>query len=50
MRCSLLTVVPEDAAGTGVTTAELARQWARRLVAGMKVALSRAGRKGVLRV
>lgn len=35
----VLTVVPEDAAGTGVTTLELARQWARRLVTGLNRAL-----------
>ncbi len=35
----VLAVVPEDAAGTGVTTLELARQWSRRLVAGLNRAL-----------
>ena len=35
----VLTVVPEDAAGTGVMTLELARQWARRLVRGLNRAL-----------
>lgn len=36
---TVITVVPEDAAGTGVTTLELARQWSRRLVAGLNRAL-----------
>ncbi len=36
---TVITVTPEDAAGTRVTTAELARQWARRLVAGLERAL-----------
>ena len=35
----VITVTPEDAAGTSVTTIELARQWARRLVAGLRRAL-----------
>lgn len=34
-----ITVMPEDAAGTGVTTMELARQWARRFAQGLSIAL-----------
>jgi len=36
---TVITVTPEDAAGAHVTTMELARQWARRLVAGLQRAL-----------
>ena len=36
---TVLTVTPADAADTHVTTMELARQWARRLVAGLQRAL-----------
>jgi hypothetical protein len=36
---TVITVTPEDAAGTRVTTTELARQWARRLAAGLQRAL-----------
>ncbi len=36
---TIITVTPEDAAGTNVTTMELARQWAQRLVAGLRRAL-----------
>jgi hypothetical protein len=36
---TVITVTPEDAAGTRVTTMELARQWARRLAAGLQRAL-----------
>jgi len=36
---TIITVTSEDAAGTNVTTMELARQWARRLVAGLQRAL-----------
>ena len=36
---TVMTVTPADAAGTHVTTMELARQWARRLVAGLQRAL-----------
>lgn len=36
---TVITVTPEDAAGTRVTTMELARQWARRLMAGLQRAL-----------
>jgi len=39
---ALITVTPEDAAGTHVTTMDLARQWARRLVAGLQRALPSA--------
>jgi len=39
---TLITVTPEDAAGTNVTTMELARQWARRLVVGLQRALPSA--------
>lgn len=35
----ILTVTPEDAAGTTVTSRELARQWAQRLVIGLNRAL-----------
>ncbi len=35
----VMTVTPEDATGTGVTTAELARQWAQRLAEGLSKAL-----------
>jgi hypothetical protein len=34
-----MTVMPEDAAGTGVTTVELAKQWAQRLAQGLSKAL-----------
>ncbi len=34
-----ITVMPEDAAGTGVTTMELARQWAQRFAQGLSKAL-----------
>jgi hypothetical protein len=34
-----MTIMPEDAAGTGVTTVELARQWAQRLAQGLSKAL-----------
>jgi len=34
-----ITVMPEDAAGTGVTPMELARQWAQRLAQGLTKAL-----------
>ena len=34
-----ITVTPEDAAGTGVTPIELARQWAHRLAQGLSLAL-----------
>lgn len=34
-----ITVAPEDAAGTGVTPMELARQWAQRLARGLAYAL-----------
>ena len=34
-----ITVMPEDAAGTGVTTMELARQWAQRFAQGLTNAL-----------
>ena len=34
-----ITVMPEDAAGTGVTPAELARQWAQRFAQGLSKAL-----------
>jgi hypothetical protein len=36
---TIITVTPEDAAGTPVTSMDLARQWARRLVAGLQRAL-----------
>ena len=36
---TVITVTSEDAAGADVTTMELARQWARRLVAGLQRAL-----------
>jgi hypothetical protein len=36
---TVMTVTPADAAGTQVTTMELARQWARRLAAGLQRAL-----------
>src|SRR3990170_5085617 len=36
---TVITVTSEDAAGTPVATMELARQWARRLVAGLQRAL-----------
>lgn len=36
---TVITVTSEDAAGAHVTTMELARQWARRLVAGLQRAL-----------
>ena len=36
---TVITVTPADAAGAHVTTMELARQWARRLVAGLQRAL-----------
>jgi carbamoylphosphate synthase small subunit len=39
---TVITVTSEDAAGTSVTTMELARQWARRLVAGLQRALPSA--------
>lgn len=39
---TVMTVTPEDAAGTRVTTTELARQWARRLAAGLQRALPSA--------
>jgi hypothetical protein len=35
----IITVVPDDAAGTGVSTLELAHQWARRLAQGLSKAL-----------
>jgi hypothetical protein len=35
----VMTVTPEDAAGTGVSTVELARQWAQRLAKGLSKAL-----------
>ncbi len=35
----ILTVTTEDAAGTAVTSLELARQWAQRLVVGLNRAL-----------
>lgn len=35
----VMTVTPEDAAGTGVATVELARQWAQRLAQGLSKAL-----------
>ncbi len=35
----IMTVTPEDAAGTGVSTLELARQWAQRLAQGLSKAL-----------
>lgn len=35
----VMVVTPADAAGTGVSTRELARQWARRLVTGLNRAL-----------
>lgn len=34
-----ITVMPEDAAGTGVTAMELARQWAHRFAQGLSKAL-----------
>jgi len=34
-----VTVAPEDARGTSVSTLELARQWARRLALGLSKAL-----------
>ena len=34
-----ITVMPEDAAGTGVTPMELARQWAQRFAQGLSKAL-----------
>ncbi len=34
-----ITVMPEDATGTGVTTMELARQWAQRFAQGLSKAL-----------
>ncbi len=34
-----ITVMPEDAAGTGVTAMELARQWAQRFAQGLTKAL-----------
>lgn len=34
-----ITVMPDDAAGTGVTAVELARQWARRFAQGLSNAL-----------
>jgi hypothetical protein len=34
-----MTIMPEDTAGTGVTTMELARQWAQRLAQGLVKAL-----------
>src|SRR3990172_9575900 len=36
---TVITVTPADAAGAHVTTMELARQWARRLAAGLQRAL-----------
>lgn len=36
---TIITVTPADAAGAHVTTMELARQWARRLAAGLQRAL-----------
>jgi hypothetical protein len=39
---TVMTVTPEDAAGTRVTTTELARQWARRLAAGLQRAIPSA--------
>jgi hypothetical protein len=39
---TIITVTLEDAAGTNVTTMELARQWARRLVAGLQRAFPSA--------
>ncbi|MDQ7841607.1 MAG: hypothetical protein RDU83_11365, partial [bacterium] len=39
---TVITVTPEDAAGTHVTTMELARQWARRLMAGLQRAFPSA--------
>lgn len=39
---TVITVTPEDAAGTYVTTMELARQWARRLMAGLQRAFPSA--------
>ena len=39
---TVITVTREDVAGTNVTTMELARQWARRLVAGLQRALPSA--------
>lgn len=35
----IMTVTPEDAAGTRVSTLELARQWAQRLAQGLSKAL-----------
>jgi hypothetical protein len=35
----VMTVTPEDAAGTRVSTVELARQWAQRLAQGLSKAL-----------
>jgi hypothetical protein len=35
----VMTVTPEDAAGTGVSTVELARQWAQRLAQGLSKAI-----------
>jgi hypothetical protein len=35
----VFTVTPADATGTGVTTVELARQWAQRLAQGLSKAL-----------
>ena len=34
-----MTVMPEDAAGTSVTTVELAKQWAQRLAQGLSKAI-----------
>jgi hypothetical protein len=34
-----MTIMPEDTTGTGVTTMELARQWAQRLAQGLAKAL-----------
>lgn len=39
---TVITVTPGDAAGTHVTTMELARQWARRLMAGLQRAFPSA--------
>ncbi|HKV45877.1 MAG TPA: hypothetical protein VJT32_14570 [bacterium] len=35
----VITVIPDDAAGTGVSTVELAHQWAQRLAQGLSKAL-----------
>lgn len=44
---TVFTVMPADAEGTNVTTVELARQWARRLIEGLRRAVPGATFRGL---